>query len=87
MLSCKDVTHLVSESRDRRLQPMERLGMRMHLWICGRCRMFTRQMRLLGQAWQRAEQQPENLCSADVQLSDEASERIRAKLRERRDRK
>ena len=44
MLSCKDVTRLVSQGLDRRLGFAERVRLRVHLAICDGCSTFTRQV-------------------------------------------
>jgi len=49
-MKCKDASRLVSEARDRQLGIRERSSLRMHLWMCGNCRRFMRQIRLLGRA-------------------------------------
>ena len=53
MLSCKEVTHLVSQGLDRRLSPGERLRMRLHFLICRGCTRFQRQMEFLRLAVKR----------------------------------
>jgi hypothetical protein len=53
MLSCKEVTHLVSAGLDRRLGPWERLRLRLHLAICDGCANFSRQMAFLREAVRR----------------------------------
>ncbi|MBI2313110.1 MAG: zf-HC2 domain-containing protein [Betaproteobacteria bacterium] len=53
MLSCKEVTHLVSESLDRKLSISERFRMQLHFRICAYCRNFRRQMTFLRQACRR----------------------------------
>lgn len=77
MLSCKQVTRLVSQSHDRRLSAMERWRVRMHLWYCLGCRRFVRQMKFLSMATQRlvAEQ-------GVKRLSPAARDRIRRSLDE-----
>jgi hypothetical protein len=47
MLSCKDVTHLLSESQDRKLTVAERVRLEMHLAICDGCQNFRKQMDFL----------------------------------------
>jgi hypothetical protein len=47
MLSCKEVTHLVSEAQDRHLSIAERLQLEMHLLICKGCANFRKQMDFL----------------------------------------
>ncbi|HXZ51480.1 MAG TPA: zf-HC2 domain-containing protein [Burkholderiales bacterium] len=53
MLSCREVTRLVSEGLDRRLGFGERVALRMHFAICRSCTNFNRQMRLLRDATRR----------------------------------
>ena len=50
MLSCKEVSELVSQSLDRRLSLRERLGVRLHLLMCGMCRRYREQITFLSQA-------------------------------------
>ncbi|MEZ5614785.1 MAG: zf-HC2 domain-containing protein [Rhodocyclaceae bacterium] len=47
MLSCKEVTRLLSESQDRELTLFEGLQLRMHLAMCKGCTNFDRQMKFL----------------------------------------
>ena len=44
MLTCKDVSELVSLSLDRPLGPIERLRLQLHLRACEACRNFRNQM-------------------------------------------
>ena len=44
MLSCKDVTRLISESMDRQLPLRKRIGVRVHLLICKFCARYERQL-------------------------------------------
>ena len=53
MLSCKEVTRLVSQGLDRRLGFGERLRLRIHLAICDGCANFRRQMLFLRKAMAR----------------------------------
>ena len=53
MLSCKEVTRLVSQGLDRRLGFGERLRLRVHLAICDGCANFRKQMDFLRRAVQR----------------------------------
>jgi hypothetical protein len=50
MLSCKEVTHLLSESQDRKLTVGERARLEMHLLICDGCTNFRKQMDFLRKA-------------------------------------
>ena len=53
MLSCKDVTKLVSESMDRSLPPGKRTGVRLHLLICKFCARYERQLLLIRETARR----------------------------------
>ena len=53
MLSCKDVSRLLSQREDRHLNFGERVTLRLHLVICDVCRNLSRQMTLLRPAVQR----------------------------------
>jgi hypothetical protein len=45
--TCRDISALVSRAMDARLSVGERLRVRLHLAICGACRQFARQVKLL----------------------------------------
>lgn len=53
MLSCKEVTHLLSEAQDRKLMPGERFRVWMHLAMCRGCSNFRKQMDFLRLACRR----------------------------------
>jgi predicted anti-sigma-YlaC factor YlaD len=60
MLSCRQVTRLVSQGLDRDLGFTERVRLRVHLAICEGCTNFSRQMAFLRKAMAKlAEQSPE----------------------------
>jgi len=46
MLSCKEISHLSSDYIDNNLSLSKRLQMKMHLFMCKKCRSFVKQMRL-----------------------------------------
>jgi hypothetical protein len=50
ILSCKEVSRLVSQGLDRRLSLFERLRLRLHLAICDGCTNFKKQMDFLRKA-------------------------------------
>ena len=81
MLSCKDVTKLVSESMDRSLPLGKRVGVRLHLLICRFCERYRRQILLLRETARHlahAGEMPGEPFSET--LSPEARERIRRSL-------
>jgi hypothetical protein len=47
MLTCKDVSQVLSQREDRRLKFGERITLRMHLAICNSCRNVNAQFRFL----------------------------------------
>jgi len=47
MLTCKEVSHLVSQGLDRKLGFGERVALRLHLAICAGCANFGKQMEFL----------------------------------------
>ena len=53
MLSCKEVTRLVSQGLDRRLGFAERVRLRLHLAICDGCTNFKKQTAFLREAVHR----------------------------------
>lgn len=53
LLSCKDVTHLVSQMQERQLGPFERWALRLHLAVCEACAHFEAQMRFLRDAMRK----------------------------------
>lgn len=53
MLTCKEVTHLLSEGQDRKLTVGERVRLAMHLMICEGCSNFRKHMDFLRTACRR----------------------------------
>lgn len=50
MYSCKQVSNLLSDGLDRRLRPMQRFGLRIHLALCQGCARVERQLIFLRSA-------------------------------------
>lgn len=81
MLSCKDVTRLLSESMDRSLPLGKRVGVRFHLLICRFCARYKRQLLLIRETVRRlAAMEDAHGTLAVERLSEEAKERIRKSL-------
>ena len=60
MLSCREVTRIVSQGLDRKLSFSERVRLRVHLGICDGCTNFRDQMAFLRAAMAKlADQSPE----------------------------
>jgi len=82
MLSCKDVTRLLSESMDHSLPIGKRVGVRFHLLICKFCARYERQLLLIRETVRRLAAMEDAYGSLTVErLSEEAKERIRSSLR------
>ena len=56
MLSCKEVSRLVSQGLDRRLGFVERVRLRVHLLICDGCTNFKKHVEFLRKAVKSASQ-------------------------------
>jgi hypothetical protein len=82
MLSCKDVTQLISESMDTSLPIGKRIGMRLHLLICKFCSRYERQLLLIRETIRLFAATGEKPWGPSGEpLSEEARERIRNSLR------
>jgi hypothetical protein len=53
MLTCKEVSMLLSQAQDRRLGARERLFLQLHLLVCHGCANFRRQLALMRAAIRR----------------------------------
>lgn len=53
MLTCKEVTRLLSEGQDRQLTVGERVRLEMHLLMCDGCGNFRKQLDFLRTACRR----------------------------------
>ncbi len=83
MLSCKDVTRLVSESLDRDLPWYRRLGVWFHLMMCKYCSRYSRQLHALRHLLHcAAEKERAPDYEPPEKLPDAASERIKRLLDE-----
>lgn len=81
MLSCKDVTRLISELMDTSLPIGKRVGVRLHLLICRFCRRYERQLLLIRETVRRLAAMEDAYGSPIGEgLSEGAKERIRKSL-------
>ena len=82
MLSCKEISYLVSESLDHKLPFWQRIQVRMHLFMCRFCARFRRQTLFLKDAARHyllAVEKTEAVTSDG--LSPEARDRIKRSLK------
>ena len=81
MLSCEEVTRLVSESLDRPLPLRVRLSVQIHLFLCQWCDRFRRQLLFIRQALRRgAAHLEDHDLPALPSLSPDARERMKRSL-------
>lgn len=82
MLSCKDVTLLLSESMDTSLSIGMRIGVRFHLIICKWCARYKRQLLLIRETVRHLASTVEKPGETPGEtLSEEARERIRKSIK------
>ncbi|MEP6901222.1 MAG: zf-HC2 domain-containing protein [Actinomycetota bacterium] len=77
---CKSVAPLFSDAFDRKLSPIEKLRVRLHLYTCGACLNYVSNLKFMHEAFSKQE---ENLGNGKIQasLSPEAKERIKQTLK------
>ncbi|MCK4564165.1 MAG: zf-HC2 domain-containing protein [Verrucomicrobia bacterium] len=76
MLTCKEVSKLVSESLEHPLPFRQRMGVRLHLMMCSMCRAYQKQTLLLRAAMRTyARHEPSE------PLSEQARQRIKNALK------
>ena len=81
MMSCKQVSRLLSASMERRLSLWERIGLWFHLSMCKLCKGFSKDLEQLREAARRHAENIENdVDAADVALSTESRERMKRAL-------
>lgn len=80
MLSCKEVSLLLSIASDQNLRWGQRLALRLHLLYCRGCARFAKHLQFLRAAGRRLAQS--DLQAGTVKLSTAARNRIRAALRQ-----
>lgn len=80
MLSCKEVSRLVSDSLDRELTFRQRVGVRLHLMMCGMCRAYEKQVLLLRNIARLYGKKMTEGETSEGHLSEEAKARIKQKL-------
>ena len=80
MLSCREVTRLVSESLDRELPLRQRMSTKMHLMMCKLCSRYSKQLAGLREAVRLHSMREEDMDIYPASLSSEARERIKQAL-------
>lgn len=81
MLSCKEVTKLVSESLDHKLPWWKRMNMRLHLSMCKMCSGFRKDLtHLREEARHHSDEIVEDDTDPDIKLPDDARGRMKRLL-------
>ncbi|HMM70664.1 MAG TPA: hypothetical protein PKC22_00310 [Rhodocyclaceae bacterium] len=83
MLNCRDASRMLIARPECPLHRRERLALRLHLFMCGACRRFARQLTWTHKGLRWLAHDADDM--GDVHLSPEARDRIRSVLAERRD--
>jgi len=76
LMSCKDVSSLISLGQDQRLSLRERMMVRVHLFFCEACSRFSTQIRFLDKAAAKSMREKPESENKDAALSEEARQRI-----------
>lgn len=85
MLTCKEVTHLISESLDRDLPLRQRMAMRLHLLMCKFCLRYKKQLLFIRDAIrQYSNKIEEGTISPAISLSTQARQRIQRLLNQKK---
>ena len=73
-MKCREASHLISLSMEKKLPLFQRVGLRFHLFICNACTNFCLQLRLLRKAMQVLARAWET--DPALKLSEDARKRI-----------
>jgi len=79
MFKCSEVSRMVSESLDRRLPLVQRMGLRVHLLMCRFCARYRKQLLILRNSIRLHESSGEDTVSS-VSLPEETRNRIKETL-------
>ena len=77
--TCKEATRLQSQAMERSLSVSERVGLKIHLFLCKWCRRYGAQIRFLRSAAHQCEEHEKGV--VPQKLSPEARERILRKVK------
>ncbi|MDH5258389.1 MAG: zf-HC2 domain-containing protein [Gammaproteobacteria bacterium] len=68
MLSCKDISHLASDHIDDNLSFFMKMKVKMHLFMCHKCRDFIRQFRTTVNTLKQVKPATEDPQAVDLQV-------------------
>lgn len=81
MPSCRDISHLISDGMDRHLPLRKRLAILLHVSLCGFCRRYEKQLRLMRKGVARSADPELNV--VEKSLSPAAREKLEKALADR----
>ncbi len=81
IFSCKQITGKISESMDRKLPLLERMGIRFHLMMCKLCTRYQKQLRFIRETLRSGDGSKES-SAISCELSHEGRKRIKKNLLE-----
>jgi predicted anti-sigma-YlaC factor YlaD len=81
MLTCKEVSELLSKSIDEKLPWTTKVSMQIHLGICSLCRSYKKQLLYFHQILEKMDQDGGVDNTAEQQLSEKARKRITLELK------
>jgi Putative zinc-finger len=74
MLDCKQTSQLISQSLDRNLTLRERFALRLHLFVCNKCKQFRQHLQTLRVALKQMTSSIEN--NNTIKMPADAKKRI-----------
>lgn len=77
MLTCKEASHLASKAMDAKLTWRERLGLWLHVSMCGLCRRYVSDMKKLRLMMIKVRKSGRELLPKSVKLSAQSRDRIK----------
>jgi len=80
MYSCKKVTELVEKEESEKLSFMERIQLKIHLWMCPDCSSYKKQSEILS-TWIKTKKDSN---TDEIRLSSTAKEKIIEELKKKR---
>lgn len=82
MLTCREVSRLVSESMESSLPWRQRFGLRLHFMICVSCARYHHQTLLIRELIRNYLSEEESEADAGDRLSTESKERMKKALKD-----
>ena len=77
--TCEQTVETISQSMERSLSLLERIKLKLHLWICAWCQWYLEHLQIIRETARAKAAEPPDFMSGGG-LSNEARERIRRRL-------